>query len=41
MEQATFEGGMPRIITLKESEKKAEEITKSLEEWKKKVLGGK
>lgn len=41
MEMVTFEGGMPRILTQKEEIKKVEEITKRVEDWKKKVLGGK
>lgn len=41
MEQVTFVGGMPHPITIKEAVKNGEEITKRVEEWKKKILGGK
>lgn len=37
----TFEGGMPRIITQKEKEDLVKKWTKNIEDWKKKVLGGK
>lgn len=38
MEQATFVGGMPKVITPKEADKKAQEIAARLEEWKKRTL---
>jgi len=41
LKMVEFEGGMPRIITQKEQEKLVKDITKKMEDWKKKTLGGK